>query len=108
MKSAMRKTLLGTFAGLLVMTAQTTPTAPIGATYLSGKDVQETLKGAPKNSATDQELRTVDAGKLNVGIGVVYRSSKAKPSAVEHDNLTEVYQILEGAGTLTTGGEIVT
>jgi mannose-6-phosphate isomerase-like protein (cupin superfamily) len=102
----MRRTILGVFAGLFVLTAA--DTAPTSATYLSGKDVQETLKGAPKNSATDQQLRMVDAGKMNVGVGVVYRSAKAKQSAVAHDSLTEVYQILEGSGTLTTGGEIVT
>jgi mannose-6-phosphate isomerase-like protein (cupin superfamily) len=49
----------------------------------------------------------VEVGKTNLGVGVVYRSAKAAQSAVEHDNLTEVYQILEGSGTLMTGGEIV-
>jgi mannose-6-phosphate isomerase-like protein (cupin superfamily) len=107
----MRKAFVGVFVGLLVLTAA--DTTPTGATFLSGKDVQEAIQGVAKNAATrntvvDQQLRVVDAGKVNVGVGVVYRPSKAKQAAVSHDNLTEVYEILEGSGTLTTGGAIVT
>jgi mannose-6-phosphate isomerase-like protein (cupin superfamily) len=106
MEAAMRKTILGVFVGLLVVTAA--DTKPGSATYITAADVQATLKKAPENSATDQQVRVVDVGKANVAVGVVYRSVKATQSAVEHDSVTEVYQILEGSGTLTTGGEIVT
>ncbi len=92
-------------AGLLVLTAA--ETKPTQATYITGSEIQATLKKAPVDSATDQQMRVVDVGKTNVGVGVVYRSAKANQSAVEHDNITEVYQILEGTGTMLTGGEIV-
>jgi sigma-B regulation protein RsbQ len=77
------------------------------ATHVSNDDVQGTLKRAPENSVSDQQIRVVDVGKVNVGIGAVYRSAKATQAAVEHDQMTEVYHIIEGSGTLVTGGTIV-
>jgi mannose-6-phosphate isomerase-like protein (cupin superfamily) len=80
---------------------------PTSATYVTNAEIQATLKRAPENSVTDQQIRLVDAGKANVGVGVVYRSAKANQAAVEHDQMTEVYHIIEGSGTLVTGGTIV-
>ena len=102
----MKKTVFGILAGLVIVAAA--DTKPKSATYVTSEEMQATLKKAPPDSATDQQVRVVDVGKVNVGVGVVYRSAKAAQSAVEHDNLTEVYEILEGTGTLMTGGEIVT
>lgn len=96
---------LGIFAGLFALTAA--DTAPSSATYVPMADLQATLKRAPVDSATDQEVRVVNTGKQDVGVGVVYRSAKAAQSAVQHDNITEVYEILEGSGTLMTGGQIL-
>ncbi len=101
----MRRTLIGVFAGLLVLIAA--DTKPRAASYVTSAEIQSTLKGVPADSATDTPIHTVDAGKLNVGVAVVYRSAKASQSAVAHDNVTEVYQILEGTGTLMTGGTII-
>jgi mannose-6-phosphate isomerase-like protein (cupin superfamily) len=74
---------------------------------VSSGDVQATLKRAPENSVSDQQIRVVDVGKYNVAIGVVYRSAKAVQAAVEHDQVTEVYTIMDGSGTLVTGGALV-
>lgn len=100
----MRKYVLAA-AGLLVLTAA--ETKPTQATYITNSEIQATLKKAPPESTSDQQVRVVDVGKTNVGVGVVYRSAKANQAPVAHDNITEVYQILEGTGTLVTGGEIV-
>jgi mannose-6-phosphate isomerase-like protein (cupin superfamily) len=100
----MRKYVLAA-AGLVVLTAA--ETKPGQAIYITNGEIQATLRKAPSDSATDQQVRVLDVGKTNVGVGVVYRSEKANQSAVEHDNITEVYETLEGAGTMVTGGEIV-
>lgn len=82
-------------------------TRPNSATVVPAATIQATIQKAPPDSVTDQQIRMVDVGKAHVGVGVVVRSAKARQSAVEHDQLTEVYHILEGSGTLTTGGTIV-
>lgn len=100
----MRKMLVGVFAGLLVLTAADTRPA---ATIIGNQDIQATLKGAPKDSVQDQSLRVVDAGRMNIGVGITVRSSKAPEIAEEHDSVAEIYHILEGSGTLMTGGDLV-
>jgi mannose-6-phosphate isomerase-like protein (cupin superfamily) len=84
-----------------------TDAKPDAATYIPNADVQATLKKAPEVSVTDQQVRVVDVGKVQVAIGAVYRHAKAPSNAVEHDQMTEVYHIIDGSGTLVTGGELV-
>jgi hypothetical protein len=56
----------------------------------------------------DTPLRMIDAGGYNVGIGVLYRAKGISPSgSSSHDTVTEIYQLIEGSGTLVTGGTIV-
>jgi mannose-6-phosphate isomerase-like protein (cupin superfamily) len=82
------------------------------ATYIGADELQAYFKRAPGrvvNSVSDQQVRAVDVGKSHVDIGVVYRSDvQAEGSAVaEHDQVSEVYYILDGSGTLVTGPDIV-
>jgi len=100
----MQKMILGAVVILGALAAQTNRTAP--AIYITGDDIQATLKKAPIDSVTDQAIRTISVGNLNVGLGVVHRSAKAAQTAIMHDELTEVYQILSGSGTLVTGGSL--
>ena len=101
----MRKTILGVVAILGMLAAQTDRTAP--AIYITADDIQATLKKAPPDSVTDQAIRTITVGNLNVGLGVVHRSAKAAQNSIIHDELTEVYHVLSGSGTLVTGGSLV-
>jgi mannose-6-phosphate isomerase-like protein (cupin superfamily) len=101
----MWKAILGALAVLFALSAA--DTKPTSATYVTNGDVQATLRRAPENSVADQQIRVVDLGKYNVGVGVVHRSAKATQSAVEHDQVTEIYHIIEGSGTLVTGGTLV-
>ena len=94
----MRKTILGLIAILGMLAAQSKRTAP--AIYITGSDIQATLKKAPADSVTDQAIRTITVGNLNVGLGVVHRSAKAAQSSIMHDELTEIYHVLSGSGTL--------
>ncbi len=58
----------------------------------------------------DQAIRVVSVnGEYNVSIGVVHRaktSGKDAPSGIEHGQITEVYHVIEGNGTLVTGGTL--
>src|ERR1700732_1595916 len=80
---------------------------PIPATDVRAADIQATVKQEIANSTTDTPIRTVDAGGHNVSIAVVYRPKGAKGGAAIHDKVTEVYQVLDGSGTLGTGGTMV-
>ena len=101
----MQKAILGFLTIVYALAAA--DSKPASATYIVASDVQSTLKGMPPNSVTDRQMRVVDTGKQNVGIGVVHRSAQAAQNAVEHDQVTEVYHILAGSGTMVTGGALV-
>ena len=74
-------------------------------TLLTKAEIDATLDALPPGSGTEQMLRMVDVGRLNVGLTIMRREAK-KQGAIEHDNLTEVYVILSGSGVLTTGRKL--
>ena len=82
------------------------------ATYISNDELQAFLKRAPAriaaNDVSDQQVRALDIGKINVDIGIVYRRALSGVSPVaEHDLVSEVYHVIDGSATLVTGPEIV-
>jgi mannose-6-phosphate isomerase-like protein (cupin superfamily) len=80
---------------------------PTAATYVTAADIQATLGQAPPASVSDQPIRVLDAGGTNIGVAVVHRPQAANQGAIEHDVVPEIYHVLEGAGTLVTGGTLV-
>src|ERR1700730_18633554 len=98
----MQKIVLGVLTVWFALSAA--DTKPTSATYIANNDVQATIKGMPADKVTDKALRVVDTGKQNVGIGRVHRSAKATQTSLEHEQVTEVYHILAGSGTMVTGG----
>jgi mannose-6-phosphate isomerase-like protein (cupin superfamily) len=80
------------------------------ATDVSNAEIQAALQKNPSLATLDQALRVVSInGEYNVGLGIVRRSktTAATPgSAIEHRQITEVYHILSGTGTLVTGGTL--
>jgi hypothetical protein len=79
------------------------------ASYISREEMQEYFKRATA-AVVDQQVRAVDVGKSHVDIGVVYRGKiTGTPAVAEHDQVSEVYYIIEGTATLvpaptSTGG----
>jgi mannose-6-phosphate isomerase-like protein (cupin superfamily) len=76
-------------------------------TAISKADIEAVLKHTGKEGAgTDRQIRVVDMGKYNVGVGVLHRGA-TKPGApvisIAHTQVTEVYYVISGAGTLITG-----
>jgi mannose-6-phosphate isomerase-like protein (cupin superfamily) len=78
------------------------------ATDISFADVQSTLRRAIQTKTIDTPIRTVDAGGHNIGVGLVHRPKGSNlTGGASHDKVSEVYHVLEGAGTLVTGGTLV-
>jgi mannose-6-phosphate isomerase-like protein (cupin superfamily) len=78
-------------------------------TYIAKSEVDAYAKRAVTNKLTDQQIRAVDIGKSNLGVGVVYRGRQtaAEPNIAEHDLISELYHVIEGSATLVLGGDLV-
>ncbi len=65
---------------------------------------------AAKEGGADRQIKVVDVGKLNIGVGVLQMAKKpndGKPiTGISHAQVTEVYYVLSGSGVLITGSEI--
>jgi hypothetical protein len=83
-----------------------------GAALLTAATISQAIKAMPANAAVDQPLRTVDEGRANVGIFIVHRPQEPDQGCtIEHDTLvndrtTSIFLVLDGAGTLVTGGRL--
>jgi mannose-6-phosphate isomerase-like protein (cupin superfamily) len=78
------------------------------ATYVTPADMTTAFKGAPHQDAPliDMPVRVIDAGGHYLGVAMVQRT-KADQSGLVHDKIDEIYYVLEGGGTLITGGSLV-
>jgi hypothetical protein len=84
--------------------------APTIAFDITKLEIDNVLKNAPPNPP-DRQLRVVDMGKYNLGVGIIHRGpTNDKPGdpipVIYHDFTPEVYIITSGSGILTTGGVI--
>jgi mannose-6-phosphate isomerase-like protein (cupin superfamily) len=72
-------------------------------------ELQSYAKKAIAEKLLDQQVRDIEIGKAHVGIGMVHRGKLDKPaenSVAEHDQVSEVYHIVDGTGTLVLGPDI--
>jgi hypothetical protein len=82
------------------------------AALLTAATISRVIKGMPANAAVDEALRTVDGGTANIGIFIVHRPQEPDQGCtIEHDTLvndrtTSIFLVLDGAGTLVTGGKL--
>jgi mannose-6-phosphate isomerase-like protein (cupin superfamily) len=117
----MNKMLLSSIAILLAVPAsfaQNPPPPPnpgeLGAAPAFATDIPKADIDMLANLVTndvDKQIRVVDMGKYNMGIGVIHRGpTNDKPGdpipVLYHDYTAETYIILSGGGVLTTGGAI--
>jgi len=73
-------------------------------------ELQAYTKKAIEEKLTDQQVRDIEIGKAHIGIGMVHRGKLDKPGAnsvAEHDQVSEVYHIIDGSATLVLGADIV-
>jgi mannose-6-phosphate isomerase-like protein (cupin superfamily) len=95
------------FSGLLVagpISAQDS----LPAVDISAEDVRAFIAALPRDAVSDRPIRIVDLGGYKLGVYGVFRPGNSDQAAVWHDTVVaEIYYILEGGGTLVTGGEMV-
>ena len=80
------------------------PTPPAGATDVTRAEFATVLRSMNPDGVTDQQIKVVDIGQYNVAVGILHRSGKATQNAISHSAITEVYYVIDGAGTFVTGG----
>ena len=77
------------------------------ATDIKAAEIQAVID-APTGGG-DRQIKVVDVGTHNVAVGVL-RRDKTKPGApvgaINHEQVTEVYYVVSGSGTLLTGGTV--
>lgn len=77
--------------------------------YIPVSELQAYTKKAVAEKLTDQQVRDVEIGKAHIGIGMVHRGKLDAPapnSVAEHDQVSEVYHVIDGSATLVLGPDI--
>ena len=86
------------------------------AVYVPKSELDAYNQRAIEHKLVDQQVRSVDLGKVQVGIGSIYRGKLGQATSLEnqvaeavaeHEQVSEVYYIIEGSATLLTGPDLV-
>ena len=105
-----KRVMLSALLVMFALAAQQPTCNHCSADYVSANELQDYLKRAISNGIVDQQVRSVDLGKTQLGIGMVYRGKLSEPangSVAEHDLVSEVYHVIDGSATLVTGPDLV-
>jgi mannose-6-phosphate isomerase-like protein (cupin superfamily) len=102
---------------LLAQQAEPKPTCNhCSATYIPKSELDAYNQRAIEHKLVDQQVRSVDVGKVQLGIGSIYRGKLGHAegqenivaeAVAEHEQVSEVYYIVEGSATLLTGPDLV-
>jgi mannose-6-phosphate isomerase-like protein (cupin superfamily) len=95
------------FAALLLLLAISlaAPNPTLTATYVTHSDVQNFIKALPQDAVSDKTIRSVDVGGYHVSVWAVLRpKGLAQDANLHQTKVSEIYYMLEGTGTLVTGG----
>lgn len=86
--------------------AEAAASHPADVAYVPAAEIKKQLDG---NAAKflDETLRTVDAGRYNVHVGVTMRALPSPAGSFSHDKVTEVMYVMSGSAVEETGGELV-
>jgi mannose-6-phosphate isomerase-like protein (cupin superfamily) len=80
----------------------------IPAADVTQLNIVETTENAISNNVTDTPMRTIDAGGHNIGVALAHRGPSSNVVAgTIHSEVTEIYTVLAGSGTLVTGGRLL-
>jgi len=83
------------------------------ATYIPVSELDAYTQRAIANHIVDQQVRSIDIGKVQIGIGMVTRlrlqpgQADSGEAVAEHDQVSEVYHVIDGSATLLTGPDLV-
>jgi mannose-6-phosphate isomerase-like protein (cupin superfamily) len=106
-KSAAGRLALALSWGTLVFATLNVHAQPKLATDIKAAEIQAVVD-AP-TGGTDRQIKVVDIGTHNVAVGVLRRGKttpNAPVGAINHEQVTEVYYVVSGSGTLLTGGTV--
>lgn len=105
----MRRVMLGALAVFFTCSAAITFSQsgmPTTTTYVMADEIEKVVS-APGGG--DRPVKIVDMGKYNISVAVLRRGATkpgAPAGAINHTQVTEVYYVVSGSGTLVTGGEV--
>jgi mannose-6-phosphate isomerase-like protein (cupin superfamily) len=86
------------------------------AVYVPKSELDGYNQRAIEHNLVDQQVRSVDVGKVQVGIGSIYRGklgqatsleNKVAEAVAEHEQVSEIYYVIDGSATLLTGPDLV-
>ncbi len=86
------------------------------ATYIPKSELDAYNQRAIEHKLVDQQVRSIDVGKVQLGIGSIYRGKLGQATGAEntvaeavaeHEQVSEVYYVIEGSATLLTGPDLV-
>ncbi len=84
------------------------PVPPPPAVDVTAAAIKSFIDTLPKDRISDQPIRVADVGGYKVGAYGVFRPKAQPGGAIRHQtSVTEIYYMLEGTGTLVTGGKMV-
>ena len=75
-------------------------------TFISADEIAATLKQSIANNTVDSPIKLAEVPGGHKASVALLRRTKAETSALIHDYVTEIYEIVEGSGTLITGGSL--
>lgn len=102
----MTTTLIGLLLVGVPAFAQSVPPPP--AVDITGAGISAFIDKLPKDRVSDLPIRVADVGGYKVGVYGVFRPKTVPGGAIRHQtSVTEIYYMLEGTGTLVTGGKVV-
>ena len=75
-------------------------------TIISADEIAATLKQSIATNTVDQPIKLAQLPGGHKASVAMLRRTKAETNALIHDYVTEIYEIVEGSGTLVTGGSL--
>ena len=74
-------------------------------TLITAEDHGATLKEAIAKNAVDTLMKSIDVLGGKAAVAMLHRT-RPEASALIHERVTEIYYILDGSGTIVTGGTL--
>jgi mannose-6-phosphate isomerase-like protein (cupin superfamily) len=94
-----------TWLTLLLPLAMTLQGEVAPGTYITAAEAAATLKDSIARSVVDQAMKSASVLGGQATVAMLHRN-QAETGGLIHERATEIYYILEGSGTLSTGGTL--
>jgi len=103
----MRLALAALAIGLTASSAAAQASPP-PAVDITAAAIDAFIDALPTDAISDRPIRVAEVGGYRVGVYGVFRPRALSGDAIRHQtSVTEIYYMLQGTGTLVTGGRIV-